>query len=122
MTNTKPARSVAQIRSEIKAYKEKLQSEREASKKNPHIEELRHLVAQVEQGRVNGIADRLKNIIASMEESPLVLKVRPRVLEYVNSDDYRVNLVQPCGMLSLRDAVSRANQVVQAVNILLFLL
>ncbi len=122
-TNTVPKKTLAQLKGDLKRYNEQMEKEEEASKTNPQLESLKKLVLSTEAGRVDtkNITQELRKVIAEMEESPLVLEVKPKVLEYIETNSYKTFLLHPCGATRLIDAKDRAIEVMQALQELLYL-
>lgn len=123
-TNTKPRKTVEQIREDIKRYHEEREEERDSQKDNPQVDALLRLQEVMAEGKLDSMsaAKKLGGIIDEMLSSPLVLKVSPETLKYIDTTTYRTCLAQPCGMLGLRDAKDRAVQMIQALSFLLYLM
>lgn len=115
-------RTIAQIREEIEQYRLECKKEKEASQVNPHLVALQQIVADMESGHSNNTTQRLKNLLAEMQDSPLILKVGPRDLKVITTDDYRTNLAHPCGTLLVQDAIVRATDMIAVIQFLLYLL
>ncbi|MDO8136769.1 MAG: hypothetical protein Q6354_03930 [Candidatus Brocadiales bacterium] len=88
-------KTITEIRAKIERERASYREREVARKSNPYIESLRGIVVSMESGNANNTVQRpkavqrLKALLAEMEDSPLVLKVTSEVLKVIEGKNYK---------------------------------
>ena len=85
---------VTEIRNEIDRCRTEQREKDVAKKKNPCLEELREIIAdmKVSVPKKQFHIEELEKLASEMDKSPLILKVKPEVLRAIDDDYYKHNV------------------------------